>query len=385
MLSSSNSGARGSASEQAFTSLLITFTLSPIHVTLQITSPDIHYFRFFFKMRLNPNEDVSSFPKRSALPHIAGTPKGNAWFWGGNDELGRLNLLTPERRAKSAQENVKTGETISLDLPLNVPNPPLFGRKTFHHQIKTIGKGGFDDELSFNTQSSSQWDGFRHFANPIYECHYNGVLAEEIMRGLDDDGEDAPEQSRKLGTDAWAKSGIVGRGVLLDIYTWAQQNNKAFDPFTSHPITVDDLLACARAQNTTFQTGDILIIRTGFTQRYTSLTPSERTARSALGMAEHTYAGLEASDAMKDFLYDNYFAAAASDTLGLEVWPPSRIEESLHASMLSMWGMPIGELWDLEGLGEKCKELGRWTFLVVSKPLDVPGGVGSPPNALAIF
>ena len=208
------------------------------------------------------------------------------------------------------------------------------------------------------------------------------------MRGVDDDGtdgEDAPEPSRKLGTDAWAKNGIVGRGVLLDIYTWAQQNNKTYDPFTSHPITVSDLQACAQSQNVTFQTGDILIIRTGFTRKYTSLTPSERTARSALGMAEHTYVGLEASEALKDFLYDNYFAAAASDTLGLEAWPPSSIEDSLHASMLSMWGMPIGELWDLETLGEKCKELGRWTFLVVSKPLDVPGGVGSPPNALAMF
>jgi hypothetical protein len=53
--------------------------------------------------------------------------------------------------------------------------------------------------------------------------------------------------------------------------------------------------------------------------------------------------------------------------------------------MLSMWGMPIGELWDLEGLAEKCKELGRWTFLLTSAPVNVPGGVGSPPNALAMF
>jgi hypothetical protein len=57
----------------------------------------------------------------------------------------------------------------------------------------------------------------------------------------------------------------------------------------------------------------------------------------------------------------------------------------LHASMLPLWGMPIGELWDLEGLSEKCKELGTWTFLVTSAPVNVPGGVGSPPNALALF
>jgi kynurenine formamidase len=336
-------------------------------------------------MRLSPNGDASTFPKRSALRHIAGTPKDNAWLWGGHDELGRLNLLTPERRAKATQENVKTGDTICLDLPLNTPDPPFFGRKSFHHQIKNVVKGVFDDEYSYNTQSSSQWDGFRHFAHPVHECHYNGVLPEEIMRGVDDDGDDAPEQSRKIGIDAWAKNGIVGRGILLDVYAWAQAQKKEFDPFTTHPITVDDLHACVEAQGVSFQTGDIIVIRTGFTQKYKSLTPSERSQRSKFEMQEHTYAGLEASDSMKDFLYDNYFAAAASDTLGLEVWPPTSIEESLHASMLSMWGMPIGELWDLEGLAEKCKELGRWTFLLTSAPVNVPGGVGSPPNALAMF
>jgi hypothetical protein len=119
-------------------------------------------------------------------------------------------------------------------------------------------------------------------------------------------------------------------------------------------------------------------------QKYTSLTPSEQTQRSELSFSQHTYAGLESSDAMEDFLYDNYFAAAASDTVALEACLED-IETSLHASMLSMWGMPIGELWDLEGVSEKCKELGRWSFLLVSKPVEVPGGVGSPPNALAIF
>ena len=70
-------------------------------------------------MRLDPNGDAATFPKRSGLPHVSGTPKGNAWFWGGADELGRLNLLTRERTLATVQENVKTGDSISLDLPLN--------------------------------------------------------------------------------------------------------------------------------------------------------------------------------------------------------------------------------------------------------------------------
>ena len=47
--------------------------------------------------------------------------------------------------------------------------------------------------------------------------------------------------------------------------------------------------------------------------------------------------------------------------------------------------MTIGELWDLKALSEKCKQLKRYTFLLTSIPLNVPGAIGSPPNALAIF
>lgn len=57
----------------------------------------------------------------------------------------------------------------------------------------------------------------------------------------------------------------------------------------------------------------------------------------------------------------------------------------LHQYFLSLFGLPIGELWDLKALGEHCKKVGRYEFLLTSVPLNVPGGVGSPPNALAIF
>jgi hypothetical protein len=332
-------------------------------------------------MRLNPDGDSSVFPKRANLPVVPGTPAGSAWFWGGNDELGRLNLLTPQRISKATQENVKKGDVISLNLPLDVPSPPFFGRKPFRHEIKSIGNGAFDDETAMNTQSSSQWDGFRHFSLSGY--HYNGVLSEEIL-GDEDDREEHSTVSQRLGIDVWAKKGIVGRGVFLDVYNWAQEV-RPYDPFTKYSLTVSDLEACAKAQGVTFQIGDILLVRTGWVTKYLSLTDKEKEERANWDVMRHEYAGLEASEDMKDFLYDTYFAAAACDNANFEVWPPASIEESLHASMLPLWGMPIGELWDFERLSEKCKELGRWTFLLTSAPGNVPGGVGSPPNALALF
>lgn len=44
-----------------------------------------------------------------------------------------------------------------------------------------------------------------------------------------------------------------------------------------------------------------------------------------------------------------------------------------------------GEMFDLEELAETCQKLDRWTFFVTSVPLNMPGGVSSPPNAMAIF
>jgi hypothetical protein len=42
-------------------------------------------------------------------------------------------------------------------------------------------------------------------------------------------------------------------------------------------------------------------------------------------------------------------------------------------------------MFDLEALAETCREFNRWTFFLSSMPLNMPGGVSSPPNALAIF
>jgi hypothetical protein len=113
---------------------------------------------------------VPARPPFSALPIDKNGPPGNAWgLYGPEDSLGALNILTPEVVAAAAASEIKTGERISLDWRLDTPSHPSFGRQAFHWElVNRAGEGNSertvnDDIVHFNTQSSSQWDGFRHY------------------------------------------------------------------------------------------------------------------------------------------------------------------------------------------------------------------------------
>jgi hypothetical protein len=58
---------------------------------------------------------------------------------------------------------------------------------------------------------------------------------------------------------------------------------------------------------------------------------------------------------------------------------------SLHRRLLPLLGLPLGELFDLERLSVHCRSTDTYFFVVSSAPMNLPGGCGSPSNALAIF
>jgi len=128
--------------------------------------------------------------------------------------------------------------------------------------------------------------------------------------------------------------------------------------------------------------GDVLLIRIGWTKFYLSAS-AEIKAELA---RETVVPGIEGSERTARWLWDNHLAAVASDSPALEALPKTAGNEMefLHFHMLAFFGMPIGEMWNLEGLAEDCAADGRYDFFLTSAPLNVPGGVGSPPNALAI-
>lgn len=86
-----------------------------------------------------------------------------------------------------------------------------------------------------------------------------------------------PEKLILLCQD-WSQHGICGRGVLLDLVSYFKElhGKLPYDPWTTHPILLQDILGCAKKQDVTFRQGDILLLRVGFIQKYYITTQEDR-------------------------------------------------------------------------------------------------------------
>jgi kynurenine formamidase len=301
---------------------------------------------------------------------------GTAWgVFGDDDQVGTINLLTPER-VKQAAAFIRSGRIFSLNLPINIPDPPLFTRGKHSHHIKHFSSYILDDYLdNFYPQASSQWDALCHVKHPQLGG-YNGIPDSEITG----------YGGTKLGIDNLARRGIAGRGILADIGRYYEENGKTIDYTSNDLVPFEDLVATLKAQKTQVWPGDVLLIRIGWTQAYLEMSDDEKAE-----LANETKSpGIEGSARTARWLWDNHIAAVGSDSPGLEAIPPPGVSDFLqsndllHYHMLSFFGMPIGEMWDLENLAEDCASDRRYEFFFTSAPLNIPGGVGSPPNALAI-
>lgn len=311
---------------------------------------------------------AAPLPDFDDLPEIPGLGLRHAWdVFGRDDVLGSVNLVTPERVALAAA-SVTTGEMLSLDLPLDLPDPALFGRETYRHSVFALNRNEMDDRLDgFHPQGSTQWDALNHVR--CREHGYWGGRTQNPMDGPND-----------LGIHHWAKHGIAGRGVLIDIAGWRQQTGGGFDPLDPVALTVADIESTLTWQHVDLEIGDIVCIRTGWVGAYLRLDADQRTAYAA----EPTFAGLHAGEDMARFLWNAHPAALCCDNPAVEVVPGNPAIGSLHRRLLPMLGMALGEMFDFETLAERCRADGRWTFFFVAAPLHVPGGLGSPGNALAI-
>jgi kynurenine formamidase len=314
-------------------------------------------------------------PRYDQLPPA---PQGGRSGWGlfgPDDSTGLINLQTPERVAAAAGL-VRTGELFSLNAPLDALDPPLFRRGALEHTvIGMTGSSAFDDKLdNVFPQASSQWDSLAHVGYDS-DQFYNGARSEDVT-------------SKARNTiDHWARRGIAGRAVLIDVDAALGGAGRGFDPATARSVTVDELDGARREAGIEWEEGDVLLLHTGFLAWYGR--QSAATRSSLASTRSLATMGLEHTEGMAEYLWNAHVAAVAGDNPAVEVWPPDLRPEAmpfgfLHRMLIGQFGMAIGELWWLDDLAQSCRADGRYESFLTAAPLHVVGGIGSTANALAI-
>jgi hypothetical protein len=332
----------------------------------------------------DPLPDYDSLPRRGGLP-----ASWDVWGEGDGPLFGCLNLLNADS-VRTAAALIREGQVFALNWSMRQPNPPLFGRSPFRHEVTGGALSTSHDDVlhEWNTQSSSQWDGFRHIRNhvagelEIGTGHYGGVPDE--MHGI----------------DHWAKRGIVGRAVLADIGRWRETVGRPLRCDDADPVEASEILECLTAQGSELQVGDILLVRFGWITWYEAQSESVRQGLADVGALRAP--GFRPGEELARTLWNLHIAAIGCDNPAVEVWPPgavsspeheaevradrSRLHEIFtHTLLLPMLGIPLGEMWDLDALAANCARTGRYESFFTSAPLNLPQGVASPPNALAIM
>ncbi len=319
--------------------------------------------------------ELDSLPTYDELPEVDGGARSGWHVFGRDDQVGLLNLQTPDR-VLYASRLVQSGEIFSLNLNLSKIDPPLYGRGAYVHSVIDEGTGNtFDDKLdNFYPQLSSQWDSLAHVGYSP-DNFYNATTTEQVLRG------------ERNTIEHWAKRGIAGRGVVLDIAALYQEARPRFTPGESIRISVDDLDNARRNAHIEWMPGDVLLLHTGFLHWYTLQDLDVRLDLSSSD--DFSSIGLESSPDMLAYLWNNRISAVAADNPAVEVTPFDLGPKNwpfgfLHQCLIGQLGMAIGELWWLHDLAMACRGDARYEVLLTSAPMNLTGAIGSPANALAL-
>jgi kynurenine formamidase len=320
-------------------------------------------------------------PAYRELPIDPSKPPGSAWgVFGDDDELGTINLLTPER-VRAALALPSEGRVFSLNWDVELPDPPILGRKPLEHHIIDLHPGADDYYDRFYPQASSQWDALCHMPHP-HHGYYNGRTQADITG----------RPGSRNGVDHYARHGIVGRFVLADVARYRASVGRPLRGDEPDGVTPEDLDATLAAQGVALETGDVLLVRMGWVGWYEQQDVVTRRALAQAGQDLKT-PGLVGTEAMAAWLWDAHIAAIGCDVPALEVlpsgpWnapdPEATYESYLHFRIIPLLGLAVGEMFVLDELADDCARDGRYVGLFTAAPLHKIGGAGSPANALAV-
>ena len=278
--------------------------------------------------------------------------------WGQDDELGALNLLTPNA-VLNAVRLVKKGVVYNLAVPLERDGPQAPGfqktwRVTYHNEEQSPARSRVsDDVVIMMTHSGTHIDALGHYSQggKMWNGHDQAEVTGEGLQ--------------------WAAvhqvSSIVGRGIMLDIAAY-----KGVEHLQKGEIITPQVMdGCAEAQEIEVVPGDTLLIHTGW---YTVF-------RQDRGHWEQGEPGPDAS--LGEWLKAKDIVAVGAGNVGVEAKPSVLRQEtgaSLHLAALRNLGVYLIENVNLQELARDRV----YEFLFVAAPLRLTSATGSPMTPLAI-
>jgi kynurenine formamidase len=272
--------------------------------------------------------------------------------WGSADERGAANLMTADRVLRAAQL-IKTGDVIELGYPLYA-GMPFYGDRVYSQQLKRTNwpngsnKRGSNEEIVTTElgQVGTQIDGFAHQStgDSLYNCVKMDAVA--TRAGFS-----------KLGIE---KAGtLITRGVLIDVAALRGVEMLG----DRYEITAQDLQDALKRQKLSLETGDALVIHTGFGRLWEK--DNVRYYRTQPGL------GIGAAE----WLARQNPMIVGSDTCCVEVNPnpDPNLSSPVHQILLVARGIYLVESLKLDELVTK----GIHEFAFVVQPLKLRGATGS--------
>jgi len=290
--------------------------------------------------------------------------------FGDDDQIGMLNLITPEISASMlARADTARIFDLSVDLFPEMPTWTAGGEPPYQIWMNHSPSGSVvDDPIGVGAEQNRlvAWSAdsismFTHCGTHVDTLNHFGYHG-EIWNGFTAD--------KHLGSAHWRVAGadthppVIARGVLLDVAT-AHDVTVLPDSFA---VSVDELKATISRQRVELQVGDVVMIRTG--RGATWPDPDLYLPREP---------GLDRAGAA--WLAEQGAAMIGADNIALEHLPSADSENWLpvHTYLLAEAGVPIMEVVELESIAaEECYE-----FCFVGACLKLRGATAGPIRPLA--
>jgi len=292
--------------------------------------------------------------------------------WGPDDEIGRLNLITPESRTK-VLSRIDGGAIydLSVEYFIGMPSWQAAGDPRYQIWMTHTPQGtivddpmGVGEELNNHVSyTGAAVSMYTHMGTHIDALNHFGLNG-KIWNGF--------SAHQHLGDRGWNVAGaenippIIARGVLIDVAA-----AKGVDMLgDGYRITREDLIEALEKQGVDIQEGDVALIRTGRMKVYEDAA-AYMTNPPGLGMAAARFL-VEEKGAM----------IVGADNLSLEAFP-SELEDDyvpLHTYLLAQQGAPILELVYLEELSQDAV----YEFAFIGGSLKLRGSDAAPIRPIAI-